>query len=353
VIVAVLVLAAILVRFAPLSGVLIGNADLVLVAAFGAYGLNLITGYAGQASFGNAGFMAIGGLSGWVVGQGSGNFALNLVLGTVGGFVCGAIVGAVVLRFRGFYLVLATLAVQSVAVFVMQEIQLKSVSLLGGFSFAPPTLWGLTLAEDDVQWFAVLAVVLAIVVAVLAGLVDSKFGRAWMAIRENEGAAAVSGINVIWMKILVFSVGSAVIALGGTLSAMYAGSMSYDGFTLELSTSYIAMIIIGGLGTMVGPLLGALVVSVIPYLVSSLSNTSAGQLLNNIDGGGTGLPFLETILYCVIVLLFLALEPRGLASLASRVSQWVARRRPPAAPPEPSSPDTARILDRRDEEVRS
>jgi branched-chain amino acid transport system permease protein len=318
----------------PLSYV--GESDLVLIAAFGAYGLNLVTGYAGQASIGNAGFMVIGGLSGWWIGKESSNFLLALLGGAVAGLVTGAIVGAIALRWRGFYLVLATLAVQSIAVFVMQQIQLQDNSpYLGGFAFEPASLFGHSITTDR-DWFVVLAVLLAIVIVLIGGVVDGRFGRAWMAVRENEGAAAVCGINVVWMKIMVFSIGSAVISLGGVLSGVYAASISYEGFTLDLSTTFIAMIIVGGLGSMAGPLLGAIVVTFVPYLISTAGNTGLGRTLNNLNGG-TGLPFLETILYCVIVLLFLVFEPMGLVHLGGRIARLVRRARGSGSEPPPSA----------------
>jgi branched-chain amino acid transport system permease protein len=347
--VAILAVCVIAVQLGVLGSANTGEADLVLIAGFGAYGLNLITGYAGQASIGNAGFMAIGGLAGWYVGDHTKNFLLSLLAAVVAGFVIGAIVGAIALRWRGFYLVLATLAVQAVVVFVMQEIQLKNTAYLGGFSFNTASVAGFQLT-DDKAWFAVLAVGLAIVILLTAGLVNGRFGRAWMAIRENESAADVCGVNVTYMKILTFAIGSGIIAFGGVLAATYAGTMSYESFTLDVSVSYVAMIIVGGLGSMAGPLLGALVVTVIPYAISNLGNSNLGQSLNNVNGG-TGLPFLETMAYCIIVLLFLMFEPLGLANLGNRARSLYTRIRareddqPPTASPPPSESDSRTGLD--------
>ncbi|WP_432825617.1 branched-chain amino acid ABC transporter permease [Dactylosporangium sp. CA-092794] len=323
VLIILLTVAALLANTLPLPSSYISEGNLVLIAAFGAYGLNLITGYAGQASIGNAGFMAIGGLGGWYVGQHTSSFLVSLLAGAASGLIAGAIVGAIALRWRGFYLVLATLAVQSIVVFVMQEIQLGGSKFVAGFTFDVASIGGWAV-DDDQRWFTLLAVLLALVIFGVVGPIDGKFGRAWMAIRENEGAADVSGINVTWTKILVFSVGSAIISLGGALSASYAGSMSYESFTLDVSTSFIAMIIVGGLGSMTGPLLGAIVVTLIPYLISSGGNSDLGRTLNDLNGG-TGLPFLEIIFYCVIVLLFLVFEPAGLSNLGPRL--WRAVRR--------------------------
>jgi branched-chain amino acid transport system permease protein len=345
VLVGVLALYALLAGVGAVDGAYLGQGAVVLIAAFGAYGLNLITGYAGLASIGNAGFMAIGGIIGWTVLETTGSFELALLLGGVAGLVSGGIVGAIALRWHGFYLVLATLAVQAIVVFVLQEIQLAPGSeYLAGFTFGPMTFLGVELF-DDTTWTILLAVLLAVVILLIAGLVDGRFGRAWMAIRENERAADVCGINVVWMKILTFAIGSAIIAFGGVLAAAYAGSMSYESFNLEVSTSFVAMIIVGGLGSMAGPLLGALVVRLIPYVIQANGNTEVGRALNDVNGG-TGLPFLQTILYCAIVLAFLVFEPMGLANLGNRVRGLLARRRRPGGedpgggPPVPEPPRT-------------
>lgn len=322
---AILIVLALLVDTSNDSSAFIGEADLLLIAAFGAYGLNLITGYAGQASIGNAGFMAVGGIIAWFVSQHGFGFIVSVLVGTAAGAVLGALVGALALRWRGFYLVLATLAVQYIVVFVLQQIQLGgSGQYVGGFTFNPASAFGTSIFTDS-SWFTLLAVVLAVVVVLLGGLLNGRFGRSWRALRENEIAAAVAGVPVARRKILAFAIGSGIIALGGALSAYYAGSMSYESFTLDLSVSFVAMIIIGGLGSVTGPLLGAAVVTLLPYVIQQEGNTSIGQTLAGINGG-SGLSYLETLVYCVIVLLFLWLEPRGLAAVGSRIAAAGRRR---------------------------
>ena len=319
VVAAVLIVLAVIVDSSNSSSAFIGEADLLLIAAFGAYGLNLITGYAGQASIGNAGFMAVGGIVAWFAGHHGCGFIVSVLIGTAFGAVLGGVVGAFALRWRGFYLVLATLAVQYIVVFVLQQVELGgSGQYVGGFSFQPATVFG-TLIFTDTAWFTLLALVLAAVVVLIAGLLNGRFGRAWRALRENEIAAAVAGVPVARRKILAFAIGSGIIALGGALSAYYAGSLSYENYTLDLSVSFVAMIIIGGLGSMTGPLLGAAVVTLLPYFIQQEGNTSLGQTLANINGG-SGLPYLETLIYCVIVLLFLWQEPRGLAAVGTRLA---------------------------------
>jgi branched-chain amino acid transport system permease protein len=324
IIAAILIVLAVLVTVARPGGAFLGEADLLLLAAFGAYGLNLITGYAGLASIGNAGFMAVGGISAWFVSQHIANFALSVIAGGLVGFLLGGAVGVIALRWSGFYLVLATLAVQYIVVFGLQQVELGgSGKYVQGFSFAPASLFGHALISDS-DWFTLLAIVLAVTILGISGLVHRRFGRAWMSLRENETAASVAGVPVARRKILAFAVGSGVIAFGGALASYYVGSMSYESYTLDVSVSYVAMIIIGGLGSMSGPLLGACVVTLLPYWIQNEANTSIGRAIANINGG-SGLPFLETLLYCVIVLLFLVFEPLGLAHLGPRLARAAKR----------------------------
>lgn len=315
-----LVVLAIYVGGTGANGAFIGEADLLLIAAFGAYGLNLITGYAGQASIGNAGFMAVGGIIAWFASQHGCGFIVSVLVGTLVGATLGGVVGAFALRWSGFYLVLATLAVQYIVVFILQQIELSgSGKYVDGFTFDPVTVFG-KLVFSDSAWFVLLALVLGAVVLMMSGLISGRFGRAWRALRENEIAAAVAGVPVARRKILAFTLGSGIIALGGALASYYAGSMSYENYTLDVSVSFVAMIIIGGLGSMSGPLLGAAVVTLLPYFIQQEGNTGVGRTLANINGG-SGLPYLETLVYCAIVLLFLWFEPRGLAALGSRLGR--------------------------------
>ncbi|MBB5158920.1 branched-chain amino acid ABC transporter permease [Saccharopolyspora phatthalungensis] len=332
VIIAILAAGSVWAQFGPAD--LVGQGVLVLLAAIGAYGLNLITGYAGQASMGNAGFMAIGGMTAWYLGSTIGNFLVAVLAGVLAGFVCGGIVGAIALRWRGFYLVLATLAVQSIVVFGIEQLQLgENSQYLSGFPFAPPSMFG-TVLLDDGTWFVVVAVVVAIVVLLIAGLVRGPLGRAWMAVRENEAAASVAGVDVVRVKVLAFAVGSGIISLGGALSGFHAGAISYESYPLTVAVSYVAMIIVGGLGSMAGPFLGACAITLIPYGVAALAATDAGNWIVALNGAG-GLPYVQIIAYSIVVLLFLAFEPRGLAALGPRLARLV-RRDTGDTPPEPA-----------------
>jgi branched-chain amino acid transport system permease protein len=325
---------------------LVGQTVLVLLAAIGAYGLNLITGYAGQASMGNGGFMAIGAMTAWWIGNSGQSFVVSVLLGMVAGFVIGAIVGAVALRWRGFYLVLATLAVQFIVVFLIQRQQLNGpIEHQAGYSFDTAQIGGTVLLFDG-DWFLLVSVVLAVIVLLIAGLLNGPLGRSWMALRENEAAASVAGVNTVWVKVLAFAIGSGIISLGGALAGYYAGAVGYESYPLAIAVSYVAMMIIGGVGSMAGPLLGAFAVTMIPYWVSSLSTTSLGESVLT-SRGAAGLSYIQVLAYCVIVLLFLALEPRGLAALGTRIAHQIRRLVPGGGPsgddgaptPGPAAPD--------------
>jgi branched-chain amino acid transport system permease protein len=302
---------------------LVGQSILVLLACFGELGLNVVTGYAGQASMGNGGFMGIGAMTAWYLQDHGHGFVLAVVAGMVAGFVVGAAVGAVALRWRGFYLVLATLAVQFIVVFAIEHAQLNDLMHTAGYTFTSASVFGHPLADDS-DWFLLLAIVLSVLVLMVAGLLNGPLGRAWMALRENENAAAVAGVNVVWVKVLAFAISCGVIALGGALGGFYAGAIGYQSYPLSIAVSYVAMLIVGGVGSMAGPFLGAFAVTMIPYWINAMDGTGWGSSILEVEGK-TSVPYLEVLAYCVIVLLFLALEPRGLAALGPRAVHLVRR----------------------------
>lgn len=297
--------------------------DLALIAAVGAIGLNLLTGYAGQLSVGNAALLAIGAFTAVGVGSHAG-LLVAVLAGGMSGAVVGILVGFPSLRLRGLYLVLSTLALQFVVAFAFEQYQ-TSTNAVAGYELPTGNVGPLLLGSDRAWWWLLL-VVCALAVLVASSLGRGRPGRAWRALKGQEVAAAVMGINVTAQKLVAFAVSSFFVGAAGALGAFYARHVSYETFTLDLAVSYVAMIIIGGLGSVSGSVAGAVVVTALPFAISRAGGAwfsgTTGQLIQQ------NLSAVEGGVYGLIVIAFLLFEPRGLAALAQRARAALASRLP-------------------------
>jgi branched-chain amino acid transport system permease protein len=300
------------------------TATFVVIAAIGATGLNILTGYAGQISLGHAFFLAIGAYTGAKLGEDAGwSAALWLPAAGVAAGLCGALVGPVALRLRGLYLAIVTLGL----IFIGQHVFFNAESLTGGpqgRSFAPVVigpfdfsagqvlrLGPLQVDHNGLYYFLALGL-LACATAFAWNVRRTRSGRAMVAVRERELAAAVMGVDVRRVKIAAFTASA---FLGGVSGALYASYLSFaqpGEWSLLLSIQFIAAIIVGGLGTVAGPLLGAAVVFALPTLLKTL------PFLPEEGTGGVSVSDLASIAYGLLIVAFLVLEPRGLVGLAER-----------------------------------
>jgi len=295
-----------------------------LVASIIAIPTNLLTGQAGLFSIGNAAFMAIGAWVVVVLANSVGFVASVLLAATVCGAV-GVIIGIPSLRLRNFYMVLTTLALQFIVAtaFLQYEIATKNP---GGF-YLPVASIGPVQLTDVNAWYVALAVVLVAVYAATWALFKSRAGRAWLAIREHDVAAAAIGVNITYYKLLAFGVSSFMIGLGGALDAYFVRFVSADTYTLDLAIGYVAMIIIGGLGSLPGSVIGAFVYTLLPVVVENI-----GGSLPQTGGAGSFIVqnefYIESAIYGALVLVFLYKQPRGIAGLAKQltVRRMVGRR---------------------------
>jgi branched-chain amino acid transport system permease protein len=300
------------------------TATFVVIAAIGATGLNILTGYAGQISLGHAFFLAVGAYTGAKLGTDAGwSAALWIPAAGVVAGVCGALVGPVALRLRGLYLAIVTLAL----VFIGQHVFFNVESLTGGpqgrsfapvrigpFDFSPGQVLevgGLRIDHNGLYYYLALAL-LAAATAFAWNVRRTSGGRAMVAVREREIAAAVMGVDVRRVKIAAFTASA---FMGGVSGALYASYLSFaqpGEWSLLLSIQFIAAVIVGGLGTVAGPVLGAAVVFALPTVLKSL------PFLPEEGSGGVAVSDLSSIAYGLLIVAFLVLEPRGLVGLAER-----------------------------------
>jgi branched-chain amino acid transport system permease protein len=308
-----------------LSAANLSTATFVVIAAIGATGLNVLVGYAGQISLGHAFFLAAGAYTGAVLGADHGlSAALWIPAAGVVAAVFGAVVGPMALRLKGLYLAIVTLGI----VFIGQHVLLNAGALSGGpqgrtfppvvigpFDFSPGQtlqLGGLTIDHSGLYYYLGLAI-LAAATAFAWSLRRTRHGRAMLAVREREAAASLMGIDVGATKVMAFVVAAALAGVSGALYASYLSFAQPTQFNLQLSIEFIAAIIVGGMGTIAGPLLGSAVVFALPSVLKSL------PFVPEEGSGGVSVTDLTSISYGVLIVAFLVFEPHGLVGVADRL----------------------------------
>jgi branched-chain amino acid transport system permease protein len=296
-------------------------ANFAWIAIIGAVGLNLLTGYAGQVSLGQAAFLGLGAFSAVVVLK---TLSVGLLLGVpIGGCVAalvGLLIGLPSLRFRGFYLALTTLALNFIAIYVLQKYQTDQ-NALTGFSLPTQNLGPFSFKTDH-DWYYLLAILGLVAILFSNNLVHSRTGRAWMAVRDRDIAASIVGVNVTRAKLSAFMVSSFMAGCAGALLAYYQGNISVSGFNLNLAISYVAMIIIGGLGTTSGAVIGAVIISALPYWITDLVN-ALPQHLSVVESLQNSIYAVQSGVYGLIIILFLIFESRGVVAVWLRLKAWL------------------------------
>ncbi|MGH3737367.1 MAG: branched-chain amino acid ABC transporter permease [Micromonosporaceae bacterium] len=304
-------------------------------AAIGAIGLNLITGYAGQVSLGHAFFLAIGAytaaaLSGdpaeRTLGFGVTNVLVWLLAAGLVAAFFGVLVAPLATRLRGLYLAIVTLGL----VFLGEHIFKEWKQLTGGPGVGRPgpvpVLFGNQLnAPGDTftgeQKLYLLTLVVLVVFAVLArNLARSKVGRAFAAIRDRDVAASVIGVSLTRYKVLAFAVSSFYAGCAGALLYTITGFIEPGSFNLLLSVQYIAMVLIGGVGTISGSIMGALFITMLPKLTRELP--AFAPFLSSDASAPFNVFQLETVLYGLLIIGFLLFEPRGLYGIWVRARNY-------------------------------
>jgi branched-chain amino acid transport system permease protein len=295
--------------------------NLVSIAVIGALGLNILVGYTGQISIGHGAFMSVGAYT-------AANFAtrldfpfwLALPLGGLMAALVGVVVGFPSLRIKGIYLAIATLAGQLIIEWVINHVTWISGGAQASIQMPRPALFGVVLRSQREMYFLLLVFVVLAIVATL-NLVRSRIGRAFVAIRDHDIAAEIIGIDIFRYKLLAFAISSFYAGVCGALYSYYLGIANYEQFQIVTSIDYLAMIIIGGLGSVLGSIMGAVFVTLLPigirYVMEGFGSLmfSPATLLNVI-------PNLRLILFGALIIVFLVLEPEGLNRLWRNVRNY-------------------------------
>lgn len=288
----------------------------VFLASIGALSLMLLTGYAGQISLGHAGLIAAGAITTGILTQEiHAPFWLALPASAVTGIVLGLIFGLPSLRLRGLYLAVSTLALHFVVIYLGGEYEARR-GFSTGILIDPPSLLGWKLSGGR-AWYFVLLAFAAAALLVSINLLRSRSGRAWRAIHARETVAEALGIGIAQYKLLAFVISSGMTAVAGCLFAYYRGFVSIEAFDLFLTIQYVAMIIIGGMSSLLGALLGAAFVTIFPYAIESLL-----ALLPNARALAGDIFAVNYAAFGLVMILFLLLEPLGLVGIWRRVQNY-------------------------------
>ncbi len=293
--------------------------NLCSIAVIGAVGINLLTGYCGQLSLGQASFMAIGAFTTAILSQRYGMpFFVAIPASCCAGAMVGFVVGLPALRFRGIYLAITTLAMHYAIIYVLTDYQaVVGPSASAGITVPAPSLGGFTLASER-GWFYALLIIAALVVMFGLNLARSYIGRAWVAIRDRDIAAETLGINVRGYKLLAFTISAALAALAGSLGAYFTTIVTVEEYTLELAIVYLAMIIVGGMGSVTGSVLGAVFITLLPFGVERIFEMLPWEL-------GTTAFGIQEAAIGVAIIGFLLFEPDGLIEIYRRVATYFER----------------------------
>lgn len=305
-----------------------------LVLSIGAIGLNLVTGYAGQVSLGHAFFVGVGALTAAImngdpdgrrIGYGI-TFLPAWVLGAgLVAALCGAIVAPLATRLRGLYLAIVTLGLVFIGQYIFAEWREGTGGAGVGRDAAVPTIGGADLtvrgAYTEDQKLYWLALVVLVIFAVLArNLVRSKVGRAFAAIRDRDIAAGVMGVQLGRYKLIAFTISSFYAGVCGSLLYAASGHFSPDEFSLGMSVLFIAMILIGGAGTISGSIMGAMLIALLPRIASELPGFI--PFISDSPIEHPNIFEVETAMYGVLIIAFLLFEPRGLYGIWHRIRTY-------------------------------
>ena len=303
------------------------------IAAVGAIGLNILTGFTGQISLGHAFFLGVGAYAAAVLaGRGGLPFPLWLIGAAAIGGVIGGLVGPFALRLRGHYLAIVSLGLLFLGNHVFEHWTSVTGGLTGRAISAPIAIGpvnldnlaavGIPLSRNQ-GFFYFTWLVVGVLALAAKNLLRTRPGRALQAVRDRDQAAEVIGVSLVHWKVGAFVVSSGYAACAGAMYAAFARYVSPLDWSLFLSIQYVAMIVVGGIGSVAGAVLGALFLTLLPRLVEAGSGRLP-FLANTGSGGGITVFTLNQMLFGLLIIGFLLWEPMGLIELWRRLKRYFA-----------------------------
>ncbi len=290
-------------------------ACLVSINVASATGLNILTGYTGLVSLGQAAFMGLGAYTVAIVQARWGTPVLfNLLAGGFVAMLGGIVVGLPSLRVKGLYLAIATIAASFIAHFLFANLRLTGGT--AGLTLQPATVFGVALDTSFRLYWVIVPVTLLMLLGA-ANLFRTRTGRAFIAIRDRDISAEVLGIPLLRYKLLSFGLSSFYAGVAGGLWAYFFRVVTPESFPLLMSIFFLAAIIVGGMGSILGGILGAVFMTMVPELLK--------LIVDLLPGGSELAVFLSpvrTMVFGLLIIVFLVFEPQGLAQMWRRLRRF-------------------------------
>jgi branched-chain amino acid transport system permease protein len=292
-------------------------ANQVGIAIIGAIGLNILVGYTGQISLGQGGFMAVGAYTAGILTAKMGMpWWGSTIVACFATAAIGALFGIPSLRLKGLYLAIATLAAQEIILWVVTHWR----ALTGGVDalvVPDPMLFGIRI-NNDFNFYWVTWTLVALVTIMTVNIFRTHYGRAFIAIRDQDIAASVMGIDLFKYKLLAFALSSFWVGLAGALIAHYRNIVTWERFTIDVSVLYLAMIIIGGLGSVTGSYFGAAFMMLLPVVLTNIGRAAKTYfpLIDSI------IPFIQQATFGLAIILFLIFEPEGINKIWKNIKDY-------------------------------
>ena len=306
---------------APIAGAAIGGnyvpylLNMAGIATIVALGLNLLTGSAGLVSLGHAAFFAVGAYTaGYLASRLGFPFWMTITISGVVTGTVGLVVGMPALRLKGIYLALATLAFQM----IVAHVALRWDGVTGGangMAVPPPAVGGFVFG-DAVRFYYLTASVAVLAALSMVNVMRSRYGRALVAIRDSDVAAEAMGVNLARFKTLAFGISAAYAGVAGSLFAHFLGYIGPDHFSVLLSIEYLTMIVVGGMGSILGSILGAFVLTLLPEVLRFVLEAVRSA------GADLMLPDVRAMVIGLVLILILVFEPQGLAGRWNKIRRY-------------------------------
>ena len=317
----IIMAAALVAAPSVLNSYWLGIVNTILIAVIGAVGLNILVGFTGQISLGQGGFLAVGAFTSALLSTRAGlPVPLSLIAAVLVTAAVGAMFGLPALRLKGLYLAIATLASQEIILFVVKRwgfltedkgyVDVPRLNILG---------WQIERETFETQWYWVLVPIAVLAVLAARNIFRTGLGRSFMAVRDQDIAAEAIGVNLTRAKVTAFAVSSGFAGLAGGLAANYTEIVTWERYTLDVSVLYLAMIIVGGLGSVAGSVYGAVFMMLLPPILTEV----AGKLESTAPFLKDQLPAIKNAVFGLAIIVFLLVEPRGLDRIWSRVKDYV------------------------------
>lgn len=280
--------------------------------AIAALGLNILVGFTGQISIGHSAFFGFGAfMSAWLNNKVGIPVFFSVPLAGLLTTAVGLIFGVPAARLKGLYLAIATLAAQ----YILQDFFARADWFTGGVAGTPAepfSVFGYAFDTDQSYFYVVLSCFIAAYLST-ANLMRSRDGRAYIAVRDHYLSAEIMGINLTKYRILSFGSAAFFAGTGGALYAHYLRYVSVEGFTILLSIQFLGMIIIGGLGSIMGTIMGTAFIVLLPEVMTGLSDLVRGTVVDRALHLQDNIAYLREMAIGLVIVLFLIFEPNGLA----------------------------------------